>query len=79
NYKDWAEIVGSLAYKNVGQARLSEKSNTNLNQEVAALKLQAKEARRNQALMQSHLDQLLLETEEKDKMDTEREKEVQQL
>lgn len=72
NYKDWAEIVGSLAFNLVAQARLSEKSNTDLKQEVAALKLQAKEARRNRALTQSHLDQLLLETEEEDETDTDR-------
>lgn len=72
NYKDWAEIVGSLAYILIAQARLSEKSNTDLNQEIAALKLQAEEARMNRALTQSHLDQLLLETEEEDEMDTNR-------
>ncbi|KAK9972488.1 hypothetical protein ABG768_025792, partial [Culter alburnus] len=41
---------------------LNERSNALLEQEVAALKLQAEEARRNQAQTQHHLDQLLLET-----------------
>ncbi|KAK9980986.1 hypothetical protein ABG768_000560 [Culter alburnus] len=43
-------------------ARLNERSNALLEQEVTALKLQAEEARRNQAQTQHHLDQLLLET-----------------
>ncbi|ROK16071.1 hypothetical protein DPX16_22689 [Anabarilius grahami] len=42
--------------------RLNERSNALLEQEIAALKLQAEEARRNQAQTQHHLDQLLHKT-----------------
>lgn len=49
NQKELAKIIGALAHNLLFQARLSEKSVIHLEQEAAALKLQAEEARRNQA------------------------------
>ncbi|XP_051965510.1 uncharacterized protein LOC127631438, partial [Xyrauchen texanus] len=83
NHKEWTKIIGSLAHNLVAQARINEKSNLDLEQEAAALKLQAEEARRNQTKTQSQLDQLRLETEEQrkeeDETDPEQKKEVERL
>ncbi|CAM4530039.1 unnamed protein product [Leuciscus chuanchicus] len=83
NYKDGARIVSSVAHNVVAQARLSERSNIDLEQQAATLKLQAEEARRDQARTQSRLDQLLLETqyrrEKEDATDPELQKEVERL
>lgn len=46
NHKEWAKIIGGLAYNLIAQAWLSEKSNVHLEQEIAVLKLQAEEAQR---------------------------------
>ncbi|ROJ36306.1 Gypsy retrotransposon integrase-like protein 1 [Anabarilius grahami] len=62
SHKEWAKLIGGLAHNLIAQARLNERSNALLEQEIAALKLQAEEARRNQAQTQHHLDQLLHET-----------------
>ncbi|XDV17610.1 hypothetical protein PO909_023444 [Leuciscus waleckii] len=70
NYKDGARIVSSVAHNVVAQARLSERSNIDLEQ-------------RDQARTQSRLDQLLLETqyrrEKEDATDPELQKEVERL
>ncbi|XP_052011045.1 uncharacterized protein LOC127663487, partial [Xyrauchen texanus] len=83
NHKEWTKIIGSLAHNLVAQARINEKSKLDLEQEATALKLQAVEARRNQAKTQSRLDQLRLETEEQrkeeDETDPEQKKEVERL
>ncbi|ROL46652.1 hypothetical protein DPX16_21111 [Anabarilius grahami] len=73
----------SQVFGTVREALLNEKSNIHLEQEAAALKLQAKEAQKNQAHSQSHLDQLLLETQDRcgtaDETDPELQEEVERL
>ncbi len=64
NHKELAKIIGALAHNLIVQTRLSERNVTHLEQEAAALKLQAEEARRNQAHAQSRLDQLTLEAQD---------------
>lgn len=61
NHKEWVKII-SLAQNLIAQARLSEMRNAHLEQDAAAPKLQAEEARRNQAHTQHRLNQLLLKT-----------------
>ncbi|CAM4610264.1 unnamed protein product [Leuciscus chuanchicus] len=82
-HKELARITGTLAHLLVAQARLSERSNIDLEQQAAALKLQADEAWKDQARTQSRLDQLLLETqnqrEKEDTTDPELQKEVERL
>uniref|UniRef100_A0A8C2DC19 Peptidase A2 domain-containing protein n=1 Tax=Cyprinus carpio TaxID=7962 RepID=A0A8C2DC19_CYPCA len=83
NYKELARILGSLVHILVTQARLSEWSNIDLEQQAATLMLQAEEAWKDQARTQSRLDQLLLETqnqpEKEDATDPELQKEVERL
>ncbi|XP_051741577.1 uncharacterized protein LOC127508053 [Ctenopharyngodon idella] len=83
NHKEWAKLIGGLAHNLIAQVRLSERSNALLEQEAAALKLQAGEARRNQAQTQHHLDQLLLETQDQrgtaDESNPELQEEVERL
>ncbi len=64
NHKELAKIIGALAHNLIVQTKLSERNVTHLEQEAAALKLQAEEARRNQAHAQSRLDQLTLEAQD---------------
>ena len=63
-HKELARITGTLAHLLIAQARLSEKSYLDLEQEAATLRLQAEEARKHQAHTQSRLDKLLLETQD---------------
>ncbi|KAL1254329.1 hypothetical protein QQF64_016558 [Cirrhinus molitorella] len=56
--KELAKIAGSLAHNLLAQARMSEASISRLEQEAAALKLQAEETQRDLTLAQSQLDQL---------------------
>ncbi|XP_067298521.1 tropomyosin-2-like [Pseudorasbora parva] len=76
--KEVAKILGSLAHVLIAQARLSEGSYANLEQDAATLKLQAEEAWRDQALALLRLDQLL-DTEKEDETDKEQRKEVERL
>ena len=48
-HKELARITGTLAHLLVAQARLSERSNIDLEQQAATLKLQADEAWKDQA------------------------------
>ncbi len=64
NHKDLAKIIGAPAHNLIVQTRLSESNVTYLEQEAAALKLQAEEAWRNQAHAQNRLDQLTLEAQD---------------
>ncbi|RXN35775.1 olfactory receptor 51B2-like protein [Labeo rohita] len=83
SHKDLAKITGSLAHNLLAQARLSETSISRLEQEAAALKLQAEEAQRDLALAQSQLDQLETETPHQrrtmDEKDPELQEEVERL
>ena len=77
--KEWSRIIGSLAHNLVAQARLAEEDNANLEKEIAGLKTQLKEARKQKDNAQEHLDQLLLEVEAKDETHPELQKEVERL
>ena len=54
--KEWSRIIGSLAHNLVAQARLAEEDNANLEKEIAGLKTQLKEARKQKDNAQEHLD-----------------------
>ncbi|XP_052413623.1 uncharacterized protein LOC127958695 [Carassius gibelio] len=82
-YKELARILRSLVHILIAQAQLSERSNIDLEQQAATLKLQAEEAWKDQSRTQSRLDQLLLETqnqhEKEDDTDPKLQKKVEKL
>ncbi|XP_026087249.1 uncharacterized protein LOC113061956 [Carassius auratus] len=82
-HKELARITGTLAHLLIAQARISERSNHDLEQEAAALRLRVEEALQHQAHTQSRLDKLLLETqdqhEKENATDPELQKEVERL
>ncbi|KAA0707576.1 hypothetical protein E1301_Tti014854 [Triplophysa tibetana] len=80
-HKELAKTVGTLAHNLIAQLKLSDGNVSLLEQETTALKLQAEEARRNQAEAQENLDQLTLETQgrTKEECDSELKEKVERL
>ncbi|XP_052404248.1 uncharacterized protein LOC127950896 [Carassius gibelio] len=78
SHKDLTKIIGSLAHNILAQAKLSEASISRMEQEAAALKLQAEEAQRNLVLAQSQLDQLTSQTQHQHRTADEKDPELQE-
>uniref|UniRef100_A0A673M5A6 Retrotransposon gag domain-containing protein n=1 Tax=Sinocyclocheilus rhinocerous TaxID=307959 RepID=A0A673M5A6_9TELE len=78
SHKDLTKIIGPLAHNLLAQAKLGEASISRMEQEAAALKLQAEEAQRNLVLAQSQLDQLTSETQHQHRTADEKDPELQE-
>ena len=79
DHEQLAKIFGELALNLVIKARVSDRTNLDLEQKVAALQLQATESLEDRAHTQSRPDQLLSLTEEEDVTDTTLQQEVERL
>ncbi|XP_057184542.1 uncharacterized protein LOC130551023 [Triplophysa rosa] len=80
-HNELVKIIRALAHNLITQVKLSDGTVTLLEQDTVALKLQAEEARRNQADAQNRLDQLTLEAQKpaKEEWHVELKEEVERL